>query len=65
MPTIMPAWIKEKTPEGVLCLPGSQPRTDAELTLIPNKDIESVTESEHEQNGLRFAIIVLTERKMP
>jgi hypothetical protein len=59
MTTIMPAWIKERTPEGVLCIPGSQPSADSKPTLIPNEDIESVTESEHEQNGLRFGIIVL------
>jgi hypothetical protein len=57
--TIMPAWIKEKTPEGVLCIPGSQPQKDSKPTLIPNEDIQSVTESEHQQDGLRFAIIIL------
>ena len=62
MTTIMPVWIKKKTPEGVLCIPGSQPQKDSKPTLIPNENIESVTESEYDMDEFRFAIIMLKVR---
>lgn len=61
MTTIMPAWIKEKTPEGILCIPGSQPQKDTPPVLVPTERIENVTESEHEVDGFRFAILTLRD----
>jgi hypothetical protein len=59
----MPAWIKERREDGVLAILGSEPPVDAEPQFIPIEKIENVIESEHEVNGLRFAIIVMRDEK--
>lgn len=59
MSIIVPAWIKERREDGVLAILGSEPPADAVARFVPNDAIESVVESEHEVNGLRFGILVL------
>ena len=61
MSVIVPAWVKERTESGVLAILGSEPPADAVLTFVPSEIIESIVESEHEVNGLRFAVIVLRD----
>jgi hypothetical protein len=59
---IVPAWVKERTEKGVLAILGSEPPADAVPTFVPSESIESIVESEHEVNGLRFAVIVLRDK---
>lgn len=61
MTTIVPAWVKERTEKGVLAILGSEPPADAKATFVPSEQIQSVVESEHEANGLRFAVIILRD----
>lgn len=61
--TLMPVWIKERRDDGLLALLGSEPPADAEPQFIPIERIVRVIESEHEVDGLRFAIVVLRDEK--
>lgn len=59
MSTIVPAWIKERREDGIVAILGSEPPADAQPRFIPAAAVESVVESEHEVNGLRFGVLVL------
>lgn len=63
--TIMPAWIKSQSEEGVVCVLGSQPAADAQDVVIPSKDVESVSLSDAppDANGRRFGVIVYTKKE--
>jgi hypothetical protein len=63
--TIMPAWIKSQSDEGVVCVLGSQPAVDAQEVTIPSKDVESVSLSDAppDASGRRFGVIVYTPKK--
>lgn len=59
MSIIVPAWIKERREDGIVAILGSEPPADAQPRFIPADAVESVVESEHEVNGLRFGVLVL------
>jgi hypothetical protein len=63
--TIMPAWIKSQSEEGVVCVLGSEPAEDAQEVTIPSKDVESVSFSDAplDANGRRFGVIVYTKKE--
>ena len=59
MSVIVPAWIKERREDGIVAILGSEPPADAQPRFIPAAAVESVVESEHEVNGMRFGVLVL------
>jgi hypothetical protein len=63
--TIMPAWIKSQSDDGVVCVLGSQPAADAQEVTIPSKDVESVSLSDGplDAHGRRFGVIVYTKKE--
>lgn len=63
--TIMPAWIKSQSDEGVVCVLGSQPAADAQEVTISSNDVESVSFSDAplDAHGRRFGVIVYNTKK--
>ncbi len=63
--TIMPAWIRSQSDEGVVCVVGSQPAADAQEVTIPSKDVQSVSLSDGplDAHGRRFGVIVYNTKK--
>lgn len=63
--TIMPAWIKSQSEEGVVCVLGSEPAADAQEVTISSNDVESVSFSDAplDSQGRRFGVIVYTKKE--
>lgn len=60
---IVPAWIRSSDEKGTWCILGSQPSLESKEQWIPKENIEKITLSEHQVNGLTFGIIVIKESK--
>lgn len=62
---LVPAWVEEDSPEGILAVLGSEPTADAQAEWIPRSQIKNCVYGPGETSGRRIAMIVFAEENIP